>query len=127
MFLLPLFALVLLSCTHIAGTTEENPTSFNPGHALLHFYQHQLDSLSAVRASGCPMHPSCSEYTQEALDKHGPLIGWMMGVDRLFRCGRDETKLAPLVFVDGEWKYLDPVKGNDFWWHTSAATQHESE
>jgi putative component of membrane protein insertase Oxa1/YidC/SpoIIIJ protein YidD len=119
--ILPAFTLVLFSCAHTADTTEGNRPSYNPGYAIVHFYQHQLDSLSAVRATGCPMHPSCSEYTKEAMEKHGFLVGWMMGVDRLYRCGRDEKKLSPLVFVDGEWKYYDPVKRNDFWWHSSAS------
>jgi len=44
------------------------------------------------------------------------LAGWVMSMDRLMRCGRDETKLSPEVFVDGKWKTYDPVGKNDFWW-----------
>jgi len=62
------------------------------------------------------MHPSCSEYSRRVVEKHGFAIGWMMTLDRLLRCGRDELKTAPKIFVSGQWKYYDPVENNDFWW-----------
>jgi hypothetical protein len=63
------------------------------------------------------MHPSCSEYGMECFTKHGWLKGWVMTWDRLLRCGRDELRNAPrIVTKEGEYKYYDPVAGNDFWW-----------
>ena len=62
------------------------------------------------------MHPSCSAYSREALEKHGSLIGWVMTFDRLMRCGRDEGTLSPRILVNGQLKVLDPVENNDFWW-----------
>ncbi len=62
------------------------------------------------------MYPSCSKYSELAIHKHGFAVGWMMTMDRLMRCGRDEMKLAPKIFVNGEWRYYDPVESNDFWW-----------
>ena len=62
------------------------------------------------------MHPSCSEYARQAMAKHGRVKGWLMATDRLMRCGRDETRLAPKVWVNGQIKYYDPVDNNDFWW-----------
>jgi len=62
------------------------------------------------------MYPSCSEYSKQAIHKHGFAVGWTMTMDRLMRCGRDEIKLAPRIFVNGEWRYYDPVESNDFWW-----------
>jgi len=62
------------------------------------------------------MYPSCSVYAARCLEKHGFFVGWMMIADRLMRCGGDETRLAPKVYVDGAWKTYDPVDGNDFWW-----------
>jgi hypothetical protein len=50
---------------------------------------------------------------------HGPVIGWAMTMDRLQRCGRSETRLAPKVFVDGQWKFYDPLEANDHWWHAT--------
>jgi hypothetical protein len=63
------------------------------------------------------MHPSDSEYSLQSFEKHGMIIGWIMTLDRLMRCGRDETKLSPRVLVNGKWRYYDPVEKNDFWWH----------
>lgn len=39
-----------------------------------------------------------------------------MAMDRLMRCGRDETRLSPEVFINGKSKTYDPVDKNDFWW-----------
>ena len=47
---------------------------------LIRFYQKHL-SLKA-----CPYIPSCSEYTLEAILKHGFFIGVFLGVRRILRC-----------------------------------------
>jgi predicted thioredoxin/glutaredoxin len=39
-----------------------------------------------------------------------------MGFDRWVRCGRDEVKTAPQVWINGKKYALDPVENNDFWW-----------
>jgi len=62
------------------------------------------------------MYPSDSEYSLQSIQKHGMLVGWIMTMDRLMRCGRNETRFAPRVFINGKWKYYDPVENNDFWW-----------
>jgi hypothetical protein len=40
-------------------------------------------------------------------------------MDRLLRCGRDESKRAPRVLVQGEWKVYDPLVANDIWWYSA--------
>ena len=40
-----------------------------------------------------------------------------MTVDRLIHEGSEETKVSPVVLVDGQYKILDPVENNDFWWY----------
>jgi hypothetical protein len=35
-----------------------------------------------------------------------------MSMDRLMRCGRDETRTAPRILVHGKWKYYDPIESN---------------
>ncbi len=40
---------------------------------------------SATRAS-CRFEPSCSEYTKEAIDKHGLTKGSVLGTKRILRC-----------------------------------------
>jgi uncharacterized protein len=36
--------------------------------------------------SACRFHPTCSEYTMDAVEKHGALRGMWMGIRRLLRC-----------------------------------------
>lgn len=72
--------------------------------------------ISSVDGNRCPMEPTCSKYCLEAIKKHGSLAGWIMCSDRLMRCGRDEAKLSPPVWVNGEKRSYDPLSKNDFWW-----------
>lgn len=90
--------------------------NFNPLLAIVRFYRGPLDHLSAVKRGECPMHPSCSEYSVQSLQKHGFLIGWIMTCDRLMRCGNDELRLSPSIHAKGKLKCYDPVEANDFWW-----------
>jgi putative component of membrane protein insertase Oxa1/YidC/SpoIIIJ protein YidD len=116
---------LLVSCAHGNGTKEDAGTVFNPLHAFVRIYQEDLDHFSAVRASECPMYPSCSEYSKQAAEQYGPFLGWMMSVDRLMRCGRDETRLSPKVYVKGRWKIYDPLENNSFWWAGNTVPQME--
>ncbi len=84
--------------------------------SLVEFYRGPLDSFAAVKTGECPMYPSCSEYSVQALEKHGFFVGWMMTCDRLMRCGRSEMKVAPTIHVNGKVKFYDPVERNDSWW-----------
>lgn len=107
-FLLP------MGCTTLSADHRGTPEASSS--ALLDIYHGPLNHLLAVRRGECPMHPSCSEFARQAMDKHGPVKGWLMATDRLMRCGRDEIRLAPKIQVNGRVKYYDPVDGNDFWW-----------
>jgi putative component of membrane protein insertase Oxa1/YidC/SpoIIIJ protein YidD len=84
--------------------------------AVIDFYQGPLNHCSAVRYGECPMYPSCSEYCKQAFEKYGFFVGAMIASDRLMRCGRDELKSAPLIFVESKWKYYDPLEQNTSWW-----------
>ena len=75
------------------------------------------ENISPIDGKDCPMYPSCSEYSVRSFKKHGSLVGWIMTVDRLFRCGRDELRLSPQVIVNGEQRWYDPPESNDFWWY----------
>jgi hypothetical protein len=80
---------------------------------LLRFYQKYL---SVVAVSQCPMIPSCSRYSMEAIRKGGSFMGILMTADRLLHEG-DERKYAEEIWRDDKLMYLDPVENNDFWWH----------
>lgn len=110
----PVVSVFLLGCVTFPAAESTNPDTSVPG--VIDLYRGPLNHLSAVRRGPCPMHPSCSEYARQAMAKHGPIKGWVMATDRLLRCGRDETRLAPKVWVNGRVKFYDPVDRNDFWW-----------
>lgn len=42
--------------------------------------------ISPMLPSACRFHPTCSEYTIDAVQKHGALRGIWMGIRRLLRC-----------------------------------------
>lgn len=82
-------------------------------YAWLRFYQGYLSpSLTAK----CPMTPSCSQYSIQAIRKHGVAVGIVMTADRLIH-EADEKRTASLVEDNGDMKYLDPMENNDFWWY----------
>lgn len=109
---------VLIAATGCTAVHHENrPVDPDSGvmDMAIRVYRGPLDHLNAVRTGHCSMHPSCSNYAQEAIKKHGPAAGTMLACDRLIRCGRDELDYAPKVPVNGKWRYYDPLSINDFW------------
>jgi putative membrane protein insertion efficiency factor len=75
------------------------------------FFQRYISPVDGPR---CPMYPTCSAYALQALHRHGPLIGSMMTVDRLFHENDDAEHLRPILKY-GHKRYFDPVSNNDFW------------
>ncbi len=114
--LIMIFLMLFQACANHTSTL--NYLSVLPDFPM-RFYQGPLNHLAAVRRGQCPMHPTCSKYCSQALARHGLILGWIMTTDRLVRCGRDEMKSALRVWVDGNWKFYDPVEYNDFWWYGS--------
>lgn len=109
-------ALAFYACAHTAQYQEEPKTpgaSFYEG--IISFYRGPLNHFRAVRRGECPMYPSCSEYSRQAVARFGFAKGWVMSMDRLMRCGRDEIRIAPKIWVNGKLKYYDPIEGNDFY------------
>ncbi len=105
---------VIFSCAYAPKETISSAESDQGGihDGVIGFYRGPLNHLSGVRRGSCPMHPSCSQYSRQAVQRYGLTTGWVMTMDRLMRCGRDELKVAPRVFVDGTWKHYDPVDWN---------------
>lgn len=77
------------------------------------FYQRFLGPHLGRR---CAYHPSCSNYSLQAIRKHGALVGSVMTFDRL-QHEADEAGYAPRIWVDGQIKLYDPLENNDYWWH----------
>jgi uncharacterized protein len=51
---------------------------------LLHGYRY---FLSPMLGPACRFHPSCSQYAEEALARHGLFCGGWLAARRLCRCG----------------------------------------
>lgn len=89
------------------------PDSEKPELSTIRLFQKFISPADGDR---CPMHPSCSRYAQEAIKQKGLIKGWILTCDRLLRCGRDETRLAPPIYIDGVPHSYDPLAANTFWW-----------
>jgi putative membrane protein insertion efficiency factor len=55
-----------------------------PFLVLIKFYQYVLSPY--LGGSKCRYTPSCSQYTMDAIKKHGPIKGIFLGAKRLSRC-----------------------------------------
>jgi putative membrane protein insertion efficiency factor len=53
------------------------------GIGLIHLYRRTFAWL----ASPCRFEPSCSRYTEQAIERHGLIKGSWMGAKRIARCG----------------------------------------
>jgi putative component of membrane protein insertase Oxa1/YidC/SpoIIIJ protein YidD len=111
-----LWTLAIQACAHTSQNQTESMMandSFYQG--VIEFYGGPLNHLKSVRRGECPMYPSCSEYSRQAIARFGLIKGWVMTMDRLIRCGRDEIRIAPKIWVNGKWKYYDPIENNNLW------------
>ena len=63
-------------------------------HLAIRFYQL---TLSALIGRQCRHLPSCSDYTDEAIRRHGLWAGGWMGVARICRCGPFGTSGLDIV------------------------------
>ena len=52
--------------------------------SLIDIYQKYLSGMK--RYSTCKYYPTCSNYTKEAIEQHGVIIGILLGVWRILRC-----------------------------------------
>jgi hypothetical protein len=50
---------------------------------MIRFYQRRISPLTGPT---CRFHPTCSQYTLQAVQKYGALKGSWLGIRRIFRC-----------------------------------------
>ncbi len=55
-------------------------------HALIGLVKGYQLLISPFLGNNCRYYPSCSAYTIEAMEKHGPFKGIWMGIKRVSRC-----------------------------------------
>ena len=103
----------------IAPAAQKEPPLQNPSlgkrvaEEVIRFFQAYISPVDGDR---CPCYPTCSQYSVEAIRKHGVLIGMVMTYDRLIH-ESNEIRQAPLVKIYDSYRYYDPEENNDFWWN----------
>jgi putative membrane protein insertion efficiency factor len=60
--------------------------AFLPKRGVLLALQIYKRCLSPLLPPACRFHPTCSEYCQEAVQRHGLFKGLWLGLRRLLRC-----------------------------------------
>ncbi|MBW2141527.1 MAG: membrane protein insertion efficiency factor YidD [Deltaproteobacteria bacterium] len=90
---------------------NENSPAGGPAIGLIRFYQNHLRSF---KTSSCPSYPNCSEYTIQAINRHGVFMGTFIFVDRLFR-EVTTAQTPPFVRFKGRILHYDPLEANDYW------------
>lgn len=108
-----------------SGLKESPASPLSPGQraaqGVMRFFQ---SYISPVDGDRCPSYPTCSQYSVEAIRKHGVWIGLVMTFDRLIH-ESDEIGQAPRVKIYGSYRTYDPVENNDFWWN-KGSRQHSA-
>lgn len=84
-----------------------------PFLGMLRIYQLFISPLDGDR---CPLYPTCSQYSIQAIRRHGPLVGCVMTADRLMH-EADERLLSQKVMVGSRMRAVDSLDDNDFWWY----------
>ena len=97
---------------------EARPKAATEGRAggpsgwLMWMYRDYLSQVDAMRT--CRFEPTCGSYCRQAIRRHGPLLGWLMGCERAIRYHGDTTTYRRAI-IDGHLRLLDPVADNDSW------------
>jgi putative membrane protein insertion efficiency factor len=101
----------------VSPAKGSSPTEYSiagtPFVWLVKLYQKYISPVDGDR---CPMYPTCSQYSIQAMHKHGPFIGIVMTADRLMH-EADERDFAPARKIGNRYRFIDPVENNDFWWY----------
>jgi putative component of membrane protein insertase Oxa1/YidC/SpoIIIJ protein YidD len=90
---------------------EQTATDNPPLQQAVRLFQKLISPVDGPR---CPMYPTCSAYSLQALHKHGSAIGAFISVDRLYREADSKEHLRPIEKW-GRIRFYDPLAANDFW------------
>jgi hypothetical protein len=111
--LLLTFSAIPVHADQIGRLSARQPSEPPAWSSPLIFFQRVISRADGDR---CPMYPSCSRYAATVFKRYNPVTAWILTCDRLLRCGHDEMRTAPQVFVHGAPHAYDPVEANTFWW-----------
>lgn len=106
----------ILSSTRPISEDSTMKNASVPAQLLKKSVKFFIHYISKVDGDRCQMHPTCSMYSLQVIDKHGFFIGIVMTADRLIH-ESNEMDYAPLIRVGHRFRYHDPVCNNDFWWY----------
>ena len=53
---------------------------------LIEQYQKHISLFLESKGVKCKFHPTCSEYTKQAIQKYGFIKGSFLGIKRIIRC-----------------------------------------
>ncbi len=72
-------------------------------------------TLSGMVGRGCRYLPSCSEYTDEAIQRHGVWAGGWMGVARICRCHPwGNAGFDPVPRLSADYRWHRPWRAGDW-------------
>jgi putative component of membrane protein insertase Oxa1/YidC/SpoIIIJ protein YidD len=94
---------------------KSDPYALKASPYISIFWHMKLMKLTYSKSEGtCTFIPPCSEYTKQAILKHGLLIGLVMGFERIMRYHSDYATYD-LVKTKSGYKFFDTLGMNDFW------------
>lgn len=76
---------------------------------FLRFFQNYISPADGAR---CALYPTCSEYSLQALKKHGLLRGAVLTFDRLLH-EPDERRMRRPEWIKGAYRVRDPLSSNE--------------
>lgn len=53
---------------------------------MIKFYQKYISPTLSQNGVHCKYYPTCSEYTKQAIEKYGCVLGSVKGIKRIIRC-----------------------------------------
>ena len=95
-----------------AGGSDKSEISAFPVRPVvlggIDFFRHYISPVDGAR---CSLYPTCSEYSAQAIEKRGLLMGVVMTFGRLMH-EFDEKRIKQPQFIKGSWRVPDPLHEN---------------